>query len=326
MAGWNLKEGVLSNKVVGDNDYWSMFNFIFSDQCRKRNTYKFGIIKSVIDNIISCTSTNNYEITYEKLFSKFTENYWNIILRYDLRQMRRDGKSELSKIESIIYSFARNSDMSAFVEYEKISPQEKHMLVSKVANECKVYVLGALYNDTDGLFYGFNVSNDKIKLNKGIVQFILKYKSQLEKLNYYCWAKYLETINPIDKISGIITKLELATPKRKNLSVYRDILLKLGETDCFYCKKDLSSNNIHVDHYIPWSFVHDDKLWNLVLSCSNCNLHKNDKICVDKLDDILYRNRLFLKDNSLREFMLDYEEEEYKKLLYYAVNQGYKRV
>lgn len=73
-------------------------------------------------------------------------------------------------------------------------------------------------------------------------------------------------------------KLELATPKREDLSVYREILRREFEEDtCFYCGKKLQKV-IHVDHFIPWSFVKDDKIWNFVLSCPTCNEKKNNRV------------------------------------------------
>lgn len=35
---------------------------------------------------------------------------------------------------------------------------------------------------------------------------------------------------------------------------------------------------MHVDHFIPWSFVKDDKIWNFVLSCPTCNVKKNNRV------------------------------------------------
>lgn len=76
----------------------------------------------------------------------------------------------------------------------------------------------------------------------------------------------------------VINKLELATPKREDLSVYREILRREFEEDtCFYCGKKLQKV-IHVDHFIPWSFVKDDKIWNFVLSCPTCNEKKNNRV------------------------------------------------
>ena len=50
MAGWNLKCGAITQTNVNEERIWSLFNFVFSDSSRKRNTYKFGLIKSLLDN------------------------------------------------------------------------------------------------------------------------------------------------------------------------------------------------------------------------------------------------------------------------------------
>ncbi len=36
MAGWNLKAGAITEYVVSDDRIWSLFNFVFSDACKKR--------------------------------------------------------------------------------------------------------------------------------------------------------------------------------------------------------------------------------------------------------------------------------------------------
>ena len=103
-------------------------------------------------------------------------------------------------------------------------------------------------------------------LNYCIYDFLLKYKAEIEKLNYYSWARFLEQINDDRVLLRVIDKLELATPRRDDLTVYREILRREFEEDtCFYCGKKLQ-RKIHVDHFIPWSYVKDDKMWNFVLA------------------------------------------------------------
>ena len=50
MAGWDLKNGIITEYSPSEERIWSLFNFVFSDSSRKRNTYKFGLIKSILDN------------------------------------------------------------------------------------------------------------------------------------------------------------------------------------------------------------------------------------------------------------------------------------
>lgn len=279
MAGWDLKSGNITEYSPSEDRIWSLFNFVFSDASRKRNSYKFGLIKSLLDSLFSGIETDNgIFYTYEQLFARFAENYWNLVVKYDLRQMRRDGKSELSKVETIIKNAVAFNTTLALLEFEVISEVEKRNIIKKVTSECKKCVVGALYEDFDGVLYSFDLKEEGITLNYVVYEFMLKHKSELEKLNYYSWARFLEQVNDDNSLIRVIDKLELATPKREDLSVYREILRKEFEEDtCFYCGKKLQKK-IHVDHFIPWSFVKEDKMWNFVLSCPTCNERKNNKI------------------------------------------------
>ena len=279
MAGWDLKCGSITEYYPSDDRIWSLFNYVFSDSSRKRNTYKFGLIKSLLDNAFNGKKTDTgIFFTYEELFARFAENYWNLVVKYDLRQMRPDGKSVFSKIETILKAEVVENALLAAFEFEAIDAEKKARIIKKVTSECKKCVIGALYEDFDGVIYSFDLKADGLVLNYAVYEFMLKHKAELEKLNYYSWAKFLEQVNDDNALIRVIDKLELATPRRENLSVYREILRREFEEDtCFYCGKKLQ-NSIHVDHFIPWSFVKDDKLWNFVLSCPACNLKKNNKI------------------------------------------------
>ena len=103
MAGWNLKEGTYLGNDVTEDELWSLFNYVFSDACKKTNTYKFGLIKSICDSVYELICNDGmYFLSFDSLFSKFTENYWNLVNKYELRQMSYNGKSEYSRIETII--------------------------------------------------------------------------------------------------------------------------------------------------------------------------------------------------------------------------------
>lgn len=220
--------------------------------------------------------------SYEELFGRFAYNYWNLVVKYDLRQMRKDGKSEFSKVELILKDAIKRNEILTNLEFESLDSDTKYKIIKQVTAECKRFVIGALYDDFDGIIYSFNLKEDGIVLNPRVYDFMLKYKAELEKLNYYAWARFLEQINDDNVLVRVIDKLELATPKREDLSVYREILRReFEENTCFYCGKKLGKN-IHVDHFIPWSFVKDDKLWNFVLSCARCNERKSNRLPVMK--------------------------------------------
>lgn len=299
MPGWNLKKGICISSSVSEDEYWACFNFVLSDACRKTNTYKFGLIKSLCDQIYTLEGDNNsYFLSYNKLFSKFAENYWNLVSRYQLKQMLYNGTSELSRVERIIIDITSTYDIQEFIPFNSLNERELSRVVSSVTADCKRYVIGALYNDFEGKLYSFDIKGDGLYLHRDAYSFICKFKNEIEKLNYYSWAKFLEKTNDDDKVIRLLDKLELSTPRRNDLSVYRRILYEeFYENHCFYCGKELNGD-IHVDHFIPWFFVKSDNLWNFVLACPKCNIKKKDSLVnesfIQKLES---RNKRLLRES-----------------------------
>lgn len=100
------------------------------------------------------------------------------------------------------------------------------------------------------------------------------------------------------------------------------------EDTCFYCGKKLGKN-IHVDHFIPWSFVKDDKLWNFVLSCARCNERKSNKLPKqDFLIKIEQRNKgIQVVDNIIVQKDFErYSQDLLNRMWKYAKMSGLKEV
>lgn len=302
MPGWNLKRGILTEEKVSEDEFWSLFNFVFSDACRKTNTYKFGLIKSICDQIYDLYEQGTgYFLSYGKLFSKFAENYWNLVNKYHLKQMSYNGKSEYSKIEIILMNAIEDNSIPENLVFQAIEEENRKKISEEVTIECKKCVIGALYNDFEGKLYAFDLKGEGIFLSHEAYNFISKYKMEIEKLNYYSWARFLEKVNDDDALVRVLEKLDLATPQRKDLSMYRDILYKeFQQNRCFYCGNPLNKN-IHVDHFIPWTFVKNDNLWNFVLACPKCNIQKSNKLpATDYLIKIESRNDSMLHLASMK--------------------------
>ena len=330
MPGWNLKNGNLVNNNISEDELWGLFNFVFSNGSRKRNTYKFGFLKAILDNLFSgYWDVDLYILSYDILFSKFAENYWNIIVKYNLKQQRRDDKSEYSRIETIFKEAGSTNSVIANIEFESIDSELKKKIISKVRNSCKGNVVGALYNDLEGKVYSFDLKDEGIKLSRSSYNFMFKYKTELEKLNYYAWAQFMEKINDDSVLVRVLDKLELSTPRRNDLSIYREILEReFEENNCFYCGKKLG-NVIHVDHFIPWSFIKEDKTWNFVLSCPACNIKKKDKLASkDYIVRLIDRNEVLKTstDTIVQRDFIGYNSNLFERIYLYAKLSGLKEL
>lgn len=208
MAGWDKKEGLFRRESISDYEIWSMFNKIFSTKSVKRTSYKFGLLKSILDNISNVNIELGYLISYYDLFSRFTKCYWDLIVKYELRQIRPDNKGSKSGIEKIFIKEIEENAMLDLLDFELIETKKKNDIIKKVEILCKKYVMGALLYDSDYLFYDFKLDSEGIYLNPQIYRFLLKHKMEIDRMNYYEWARFLEKNNNDKIILDLFDKIK----------------------------------------------------------------------------------------------------------------------
>jgi hypothetical protein len=117
----------------------------------------------------------------------------------------------------------------------------------------------------------YEQAGDELMLNDRVRQFLTGNHRVLDLLAIGGWVKFTEQYSfaprLYEKVAGM-------PPERKQ-ERYRAFLVALQGTKCFYC--GAQSTPLHVDHVVPWSFVLEDRVWNLVLSCRECNCAKSDR-------------------------------------------------
>jgi 5-methylcytosine-specific restriction endonuclease McrA len=121
----------------------------------------------------------------------------------------------------------------------------------------------------------------------GAADWLREHRLAVRQLATGAWVRFTEEFSAAPRL---YQKLAGQRPQRKPLVGHRDTLEKGGRS-CFYCGRD-DAPSYEVDHFLPWSFVFEDRLWNLVLACggsSGCNQRKRDGIPSD--DDLDRLNR-----------------------------------
>lgn len=89
MAGYDLKSGSYDERPVSDDELWAAFACVFSAKSKNDTSYKFGFLKSIIDNLYNVDA--ELKLSFDQLFSKFGEIYWNLILK---SRMCKDSRLE----------------------------------------------------------------------------------------------------------------------------------------------------------------------------------------------------------------------------------------
>jgi hypothetical protein len=69
--------------------------------------------------------------------------------------------------------------------------------------------------------------------------------------------------------------------KRDSLSKqakYWKAVMQNQRLHCIYCQRPLDPNQFSLDHYLPWSFVAHDELWNLIPTLPEVNSSKSNHL------------------------------------------------
>ena len=271
----------------------------------KSNTYKFALARFLLDytirfesNYIENKILNNEKefVSYQDIANAFLRYYWHQECRYRVRQ-----NYHAEKPPSVI-SIIRNVFGEKYIPdpFEKMSKSKKE----KAQIEIKKRVFGKESNKTsqvvprfqnikDGnstkrkqIFYDYDDEKGRLEIKPEALKFFHDNHTFLMKSVILEWSKFLEKINTLPRL---IAKIESAEIKRNSIRKYVKIFKDFKS--CFYCNKSLDETEIHVDHFIPWSYIFEDEAWNLVLACRKCNLRKSDSLTnLDFCNELIKRN------------------------------------
>ena len=128
--------------------------------------------------------------------------------------------------------------------------------------------------------YCFSADKTRIILHNEWLEYIDRNCAILKGWLLYQLTEYLQARNP--SVPGIVEKL--APPlKRASLTTqsewWKSALSMLpGGASCIYSGTRLDPSIFSLDHFLPWSFVAHDRLWNLVPVSKSVNSSKMDRL------------------------------------------------
>jgi 5-methylcytosine-specific restriction endonuclease McrA len=231
-----------------------------------------------------------------------------------------------AEVQSILLNVQSKHQIPSTFVFDKLSNELQIFIVNKVKKKCKINVMGAIYGDTAGTIYDFDNEHEILRFNPAFFSFMQRYQRVLKYMSNYQLALFLEKFNEKGDTSRLLLKVENVS-KRSSLDPFYQVLASFYGGKCFYCGKTIKKKEqAHVDHFIPWSFVQADQLWNLVIACTACNLSKNDKLATDVfLETLIDRNGTFLTmpELKIREDMMVYTSKKLKDLYEYSIDNGY---
>ena len=265
----------------------------------KANTYKFALARFLLDYsknldmqyINKKIATHEGEkINYSEIAKHFLKYYWHQECKFKIIQNHDPKKiPNVIKIIRKIFGTEYIPDYFSDMKKEKIQQAEKEIIENVFGKGHKSQVVPRFQNikneSTRKLFYDYD--DVGLVVYPEALEFFHENYNILFKAVILEWAKFVEKINTLPRI---ISKIESEEIRRRALSSYKQIFREFSI--CFYCPNVLKEGEIHVDHFIPWSYIFEDEAWNLVLACKDCNLKKSDRLAPRNfLEELILRNK-----------------------------------
>lgn len=232
-------------------------------------------------------------IPLESIGGEFAKMYWNQTVIFRLRQA-----AAYTKQAEVVRPILEAARLYGARYYGELPDAAKASLGRRMARILTINVLAAFHsskpNDMPFIYY-WSKGSSEISLTPQSLDFLKRHGSVLEALANHYWALFLESTNRLTP--RIIHKLNRDGIERaQSLARYLRILQQNDAAEeCFYCGTAFDGiTRPTVDHVIPWSFLVDDPLWDLVAACAHCNSSKSDW-----LPDLRYVEKLVQRNAAL---------------------------
>lgn len=264
-----------------------------------------------LEAIMKLLNKSDLEISFDDIVNQMICDSWFTVSRYHLR-LGPNNKSD-SLLEQIVNKLvllegdkvSPNIDCDEIVEiikrHDGAIREEKKALIVNVpyrlldpfmrdgnrpdwAQQKRLIAYMEQLNESKPLLYtiidGPTISK-KIRLNPSWKEFLLDNSAvilgwiQMEKV------RYLQNRNP--GVPGIIYKLSAENESARKLEKARALWKCVGEVATeplrdIYSGEELYITKTDIDHFVPWSYIANDELWNLIPMNASLNRSKSNSL------------------------------------------------
>lgn len=295
-------------------------------------SYKMYWLLGILDEV----SAGNNVIEFKKIVSRMISYAWYPLLKYRLSFGYSDNLKKPVNYLAEKYGFPSNYKLDKLLDFLYKS-HDKELL--KMMNELTFFVpfrlLAPFYaNELKGMkdsskntcieYLSQNTSyalykilnGNTIVINKGWDEYLRNNYKIIKSWIYYKLVMFLQKRNP--NVPAIIFKLEAPIKRELEASkkLWKGIILSKGVRD-IYTGNEFNDVNyekfgvLSVDHFIPWSFVLHDKMWNLTPTFKNINSSKSDNLLsydlyINSFCDIQYKAFSYICDNKKEKDLEEY--------------------
>lgn len=258
--------GIFSNTTATYKFYWFVALLDIVVKERKTRISFWEIIAGMVAE--SWYPIHYFKLSFGKsdsLFDKSLEiqNAFQISIESDKDKVRKYLLDNLNGTKKFLRIFTLN------VPYRFLSPWIKYTYDEDVVAKSQRFENDCLY-----AIYG-----DEIVINDNWVEYLTEHYSILRDFAFWNLTEFLQKRNPnVPDVPSKLIKPILRDSLTKQHKFWDAYIETVGSIRCIYTNKPLIAKDYDLDHFIPWSFVSHNLLWNLLPADSSINSSKSNNL------------------------------------------------
>lgn len=271
--------------------------------------YKFYWLEAIVQLI----SEDKRETTYNDIINEMIANAWYSVLEFhvhlsgiwgdgDIKDSLEKAVLKLHKLTGLPSNVSKVEIKNKIAEFDKELHGEKITLTQNVPYKAlsgfaNRYSERIDLNSSAGKMMAYYNRINSIESpmpytfgeQKGLERKIIFHESWIQMIQdnmvailgwiQYEKVRWLQNNNP--EVPGLVYKLSPLDDKMRKLGFVRklwDGVLNTTKIIDVFKEEPIKKESYDVDHFIPWSFVMNDELWNLMPIDSSLNSSKSNRL------------------------------------------------
>ena len=249
------------------------------------------IVEKILAGRISCS--------FEEIIDEMITDAWYMVAEYHLNLGPRDNLEFAVNRLVEISGFKASEDKAVILEYIRYCQDPEVLRYKKILTTNVPYRLQAPFLDlkTDDwnvgkkqlidrinayfrLIYKFDQLDGlktRIHFDEKWSEYILRNQVIIKGWLKYNLVEYLQRRNP--NVPGVIDKLYPPQERKlEDIQKYWKMIMTVQPVVEIYGNGELTEEDISIDHFVPWSYVANDEIWNLHPTTKSINSSKSNNL------------------------------------------------
>jgi len=251
-------------------------------------TYKFYWLLSILQSV----ENGNLKISKRELFARMISNAWFTVnyfhVSFGKQDLIQDAVRIVNGIEKISIDEKRASVFQKLLTTKKPETEKQlwhfnknvpHWFLSPWFSKMdKAEIYSASKSFSEKCLYALH--DDEIEINPEWKNYLTSNARMLKDFCYWNLCLFLQAKNPnVPDIPNKLIKPAVRNSLIQQRTQFWDLVLQeLGSVKCIYTGEKLTVGKYAVEHFIPYSFVSHDLIWNLIPADKSFNCSKSDKL------------------------------------------------